>query len=96
MKGIIYQIEREDLKEEIRELAEEAALAKFEDRMVGVNTVADIHGVSRDTVIRRIEDGMIIPETDKGEHYKFKLSEVLKMDFRKMKKQLRFGKTKVS
>lgn len=88
----IFQLEEDDLRIVLKELLEEVTLSRFEDRLVGLNTVADIHGVSCDTVIRRVEDGMIIPETDKGEHYKFKLSEVLKMDFRKMKKQLRFGK----
>lgn len=90
----IFQLEEDDLRAVLKELLEDVTLSKFEDRMVGVNTVADIHGVSRDTVIRRIVDGVIIPETAKGQHYRFKLSIVLKMDFRKMKKQLRFGKRK--
>ncbi|MGQ8336875.1 hypothetical protein ACUNWD_10015 [Sunxiuqinia sp. A32] len=94
MKGIIYQVDSEDLKEALRDISEQAILGRFEDRLVGVNTVADIHGISRDTVLRRMNDGFIYPINEPGKHYKFPLSEVLKMNFKTMRKQLQFGKPK--
>ena len=89
---IVYEVKEEELRSaissELKLLTENSAFAKFEERIVGVNTIADIHGISRDTVIRYIKDGLISPLNEVG-HYKFKLSEVLKMDFKKMKRRLK-------
>ncbi len=91
---IVNEIGQDEMEAAIRttlkELQEDAVYGRFSERLVGVNTVADIHGVSRDTVIRYINDGLIIPE--KRGHYKFWLSDVLQFDFKQLRKQLRYGK----
>jgi len=85
----ILQLEESDfnkvLDEKLSELASAAVLGQFSGRLVSADTVADIHDVHRDTVLRYATAG-IIPYIKTGKLYKFQLSEILRINFHDLKK----------
>jgi len=85
----ILQLDEADLKkvlaDELGELATAAILGQFSGRLVSADTVADIHDVHRDTVLRYATAG-IIPYIKTGKLYKFQLSEILRINFHNLKK----------
>lgn len=91
----VIQIDKRDFSELlcnfISNTSEEKAYAKFYNVLVPASWIAKIHNVSYQTVFRYIQGGMIVPEerNSRNDHYQFRLSEVLKMDFKKLQKQLR-------
>lgn len=91
----IIQMERKDMEDLLsmftKRHSEAEAYAKFYNVLVPASWVAKIHGVCYQTVFRYIQRGLIIPEerTGREEHYLFRLSDVLKMDFKKFQRQLR-------
>lgn len=88
---IVYEVSRHDLSQAItdtlEQLTRERVLARFTDRLVSVNTVAEIHGVNRDTVIK-YATAKLIPHQKDGKLYKFKLSEALEIDFNKLRQRI--------
>lgn len=86
---IILQLEESDfnkvLDEKLSALATAAVMGQFSGRLVSADTVADIHGVHRDTVLRYATAG-IIPYNRYGKLYKFQLSEILQLNFNELKK----------
>jgi len=90
----ILQVNREDLKaiiqEEIAENATERVYSRFENSFVSPKEVAMIHNVSYSTVLRYIDDGLLVPEDRKTkEGIRFRLDYILKIDFRQLKQQLK-------
>lgn len=91
----ITEISKEDLTEIITGLLNEKAEAKAYDKyynvLVPISWVSVIHKVKPVTVRRYIERGLIVPEErgSREEHYQFRLSSVLRMDFNRLKRQLR-------
>jgi predicted DNA-binding transcriptional regulator AlpA len=57
---------------------------------VGPEDIAHFHGVSKQTVYNHITYGTLIPEfrEKKGEAIRFRLSEALKIDFKKLGRKL--------
>jgi len=86
----ILQLDADDLKrvvqEELTELSKSAVLGQFAGRLVCADTVADIHAVHRDTVLR-YANARLIPHIKEGKLYKFELSEVLALNFHDLKKR---------
>jgi hypothetical protein len=86
----ILQLDEADLRkvmaEELSELSRAAVLGQFAGRLVSADTVADIHDVHRDTVIRYATAG-ILPYIKIGKLWKFQLSEILTVNFHELKKQ---------
>ena len=76
------------LTKKLTEIQNAATLARYQDREVCTNTVADIHKVDRDTVLRYAKAGLI-PHRREGKLYLFSMRTVLKLDFH----QLRTKKT---
>lgn len=96
MKALtIYQMDAEELakffNKEMKQEAIDSFCNKFTNTLVTPKEVALIHNVCEATVINYCKDGLIKAEPRNGKncHYKFRLSEVLKMDFTELKKQLK-------
>jgi len=95
----IYQIDAEEMAKFFNHTMEQKAIdsfcKRFSNTLVTPEDVAKFHNVSVATVINYCKDGLIIPEHREKNfcHYKFRLSEVLKMDFSELKKQLKIRKT---
>lgn len=87
---IVYEVGRQELNQAITDTLEqlnsERFLARFNDRLVSVNTVAEIHGVNRDTVVK-YATAKLIPHQRNGKLYKFKLSDALEFDFNKLRQR---------
>ena len=85
----ILQLDEADLNkvmtERLSELTRGAVLGQFAGRLVSADTVANIHDVHRDTVLRYAKAG-IIPYIRTGKLYKFQLSEILQLNFHELKK----------
>ena len=85
---VIYEVGREDLRSAMSEMIQEQSKTVFDrfyNVFVNAKDVAKIHQVSPQTVINYIKDGKIKPEPHPGRVYRFRLSEVLKMDFSQLK-----------
>lgn len=91
----IMQMDRKDVEDFISsfvaENSEAKAYEKFYNVLVPSSWISVIHSISYQTVFRYIQRGLIVPEErqSRDEKYQFRLSEVLKMDFKKLQKQLR-------
>ena len=86
----IYQLEEADFKkvitEELAELQKAAILGQFAGRLVSVDTVAEIHDIHRDTVLRYAKAGLLDYQQT-GKLYKFQLSYILEINFHDIKKK---------
>ena len=80
------------IEEKFNSLIEEKCYNRYYTVVVGVKEVAHIHNLSVMTVKRYIARGMITPlERDSSqENLKFRLSDVLKMDFNEFLWKLNF------
>lgn len=89
---IVYEVSAAELREamhhELAELQKTAILSRYADRYISADTVAEIHGVHRNTVISYARAGLL-DHTMSGKLYKFQLSYVLDIDFSKLKKLAR-------
>jgi len=87
---ITYKLSEKDLEtvleRKLRDLTTIAVLNRFQDRLISVDTVADIHGVHRDTVIRYAK-ARLIPFEREGRLYKFSLAQILEVDFHRLRAQ---------
>jgi len=85
----IFQLDEADFKkvitDELANLQKAAILGQFAGRLVSVDTVAEIHGIHRDTVLRYAKAGLIEYEQT-GKLYKFQLSYILNINFHDLKK----------
>ncbi|MCL1933969.1 MAG: hypothetical protein FWF53_09200 [Candidatus Azobacteroides sp.] len=98
-RTVVYQMTPDDLREFVdRELAQknmntmrDELLKRYDNVFIGVDEVSAIHQVSGQTVRNYIKDGLIIPELRAVENgkYKFRLSYVLTLDFKELKKELK-------
>lgn len=86
----IYQLDEEDfdkvLERKLSDLSQKAAFARFENTLVSVDTVAEIHGIHRDTVLSYAKSGLIECQHI-GKLWKFQLSYVLSLNFHDLKKR---------
>jgi len=86
---ITYKLDEQDLRkvleEKLKDLVVGSFLNRFTDRLVSAETVADIHGVSRSTVIRYAQ-AKLLPCEKEGALYKFSLAVVLQVNFRELKR----------
>jgi len=82
---------REAIKKELSGLALQMFLNRFDNVLVGVKDVANMHNVSTHTVTAYIKDGLIVHEVKLGEndHPRFRLSYALMLDFKELQKKLR-------
>jgi hypothetical protein len=88
----LYQVSPEDFQRLVEDTAKKEVvifLSRFHGVLVGVADVANFHNVSKRVVYGYVERGNIVAEhRDKDtEEIKFRLDEVLLMDFKKLKKQ---------
>jgi excisionase family DNA binding protein len=88
---IIYKLTHKDFEQvldrKLESLSKKSMLARFQDRLVSVDTVAEIHGIHRDTVVK-YANAKLLPHQKKGKLYKFSLAEVLEVNFNELKKQV--------
>lgn len=87
----IIQFTAEDFDQKLRELKlkeEESILDRYYTKLVSTSTVAEIHDISTRTVCRYVERGLlpVVERNSSKGNYKFRLSEVLKLDFNKLRK----------
>lgn len=86
---ITYKLDEQDLRkvleEKLKDLLVGSFLNRFTDCLVSADTVADIHGVSRSTVIRYAH-AKLLPFEKEGAIYKFSLAVVLQVNFRELKR----------
>lgn len=86
---IVYQLNKTDFEkvvaEKLEHLQKETILARYRDRLVSVATVAEIHGVHRDTVIKYAKLDLIPYKRD-GKIYQFSLADALQFDFKELRK----------
>jgi hypothetical protein len=90
----ILRVNEETLRETFREVSEGVILDGFCNRFSGVfispEEVANMHGVSKCTVIAYIKDGIIEAQQEKRYgHYNIRLSDALRFDFKQMRKNLK-------
>lgn len=87
---IIYSLNKQDfdevLSEKLIDLQKEAVLSRYKDRLISVDTVADIHNVHRETVTKYAA-AKLIPYTREGKLYKFSLYDVLQIDFTELRRR---------
>ena len=87
---ITYKISKTDfdaaIEEHVSAVTDKLAFGRWQNHLVGVDTVAEIHSVNRDTVTRYANAGLI-PFIRNGKLYKFRLAEVLKFDFNELRKR---------
>ena len=78
------------LLEPLRNEARAELRAKYNDKLIDVDTVAKIHGVHPHTVRTYAKSGDL-PHLDRieREEYKFKLGDVLEFDFKELRKHLK-------
>jgi hypothetical protein len=97
-RTVVYQMTPEDLRaffeQEVKRdenAALNALLRRYDGVFVGVGEVATIHGITPQTVRNYIADGLIMPELRAVENgkYRFRLSDVLMLDFGALKKELK-------
>ncbi|MDR2653264.1 MAG: helix-turn-helix domain-containing protein [Prevotellaceae bacterium] len=92
----IHIIKEDELNSVIDNAVKERVNAeynKFYNTFIYPENIAKMHNVSRQTIINYINDGLIPTEPhNEGEHYKIRMSEALKLDFSKLKKQLKLKK----
>jgi excisionase family DNA binding protein len=88
---IVYKLSDKDFDEvlgrKLSDLQKTAAFSRFQDRLVSVDTVAEIHGIHRDTVVK-YANARLLPHHKKGKLYKFSLAEILEVNFHELKKQM--------
>jgi len=96
-KEITYKVTAEELRESFieplrREIRAEYK-ALYNQRIINAETAAKIHGVDYRTVIAYAESGDIVfePKTEK-EQYRFRLGDILEVDFKTLRKQLKIRK----
>ena len=91
---VIYKASARELRtlllEPIRNEAKAELRAKYNDKIVDVETVAKIHGVHPNTVRTYAQSGDLLHQ-DRGtkEGYKFRLGDVLEFDFKELRRQLK-------
>lgn len=90
-KNVTYSINGNDFNDLLKELKlkeEEALLDKYYSVLIPTAWVAQIHEVDPSTVCRYVQRGLIpiVDRTSSTGNYKFRLSEVLKLDFNKLRK----------
>jgi len=94
---ITYKVSAKDLKETLvdiirREVRAEYK-AEFNQRVVSSAAVAMIHGVNVKTVHEYVKSGDVICEPHlEGQDYKFRLGNILEVDFKMLRKQLKLQK----
>jgi len=91
---VIYKATAKELRvlllEPIKNEVRAELRAKFNDKIVDVETVSKIHGVHPHTVRAYAKSGDLIHEDRNAkEEYKFKLGDVLEFDFKKLRLQLK-------
>lgn len=86
---IIYKLSQKDFQKsissELVKLKNETVLARYRDRLVSVATVAEIHNVHRDTVIKYAK-AKLLPHSTTGKLYKFSLADALEFDFNALRR----------
>lgn len=95
---IVYQMSPEDLEKffnvNLAKREVDNFLSRFRNVLVTVQDIANIHQVTTKTVYNYINEGILIPEFREKEQevYKFRLEEVLKYDFKAMRKQIKLNR----
>lgn len=86
----IYQLDEADfskvIADKLAELQKGTILGQFAGRLVSVDTVAEIHDIHRDTVLRYAKAGLLEYQQT-GKLYKFQLSYILSLNFHDLKKR---------
>lgn len=90
-KNITYNIDGNDFNSLLKELKlkeEESLIDKYYSVLVPTAWVALIHEVDPSTICRYVQRGLIpiVDRTSSTGNYKFRLSEILKLDLSKLRK----------
>jgi len=87
---ITYKLNKSDfdqvIADRLAELQTVAVLGRYKDRLIGVDTVAEIHGIHRDTVTKYAA-AKLIPHQRTGKLYKFSLYDALLFDFNELRRR---------
>jgi len=91
---VTYKVSAKELKESfidlIRKEVVSANRAKYNERIIDVETVAKLHGVDGQTVRAYAESGDIICEPRvKGAPFYFRLGNILEVDFKALRRNLK-------
>ena len=93
-QNIIYQANAKDLKEAIIEPIRREVMAqqkaKYNSRLIDVDTLAKIHDVSPETIYAYVKSGDIIcePRAPNGKCL-FRLGDALELDFQQLRRKLK-------
>lgn len=95
---VIYKASAKELRalllEPVQNLVRAEFKAKFNDKIVDVDTVAKIHGVHPHTVRTYAKSGDLAhQDRNERDEYKFKLGDVLEFDFKELRRQLKIRRT---
>jgi hypothetical protein len=94
----IHIVKEDELNSVIDRAVEERMTAeynKFYNTFISAEGLANMHNVSRQTVINYIKDGLIPVELrNPNEQYQVRMSEALKLNFCQLKKQLKLKRIK--
>lgn len=87
---IVYELDEstfhEALKNGLANVAYEQLLSRFRGKLISSKTVAELHGVTPETVTRAAAAGKI-PHIREGKLYKFEIPDALEIDFHKMRSE---------
>ena len=91
---VTYKVSAQELRESFIEPIRREVRAEYKaiynQRIIDASTAAKIHGVDYRTVISYAESGDIIfePKTEK-EQYRFRLGNILEVDFKALRRKLK-------
>lgn len=87
---ITYRISQKDFEKvmdtKLETILRKSQTSRYKDRLVSADTVAEIHNIHRDTVIRYAKS-KILPHEMVGKLYKFSLADVLEFDFHELRRR---------
>jgi hypothetical protein len=87
---ITYRISQKDFEKvmdtKLENILRKSHSSRYKDRLVSADTVAEIHAIHRDTVIRYAK-AKILPHEMQGKLYKFSLADVLEFDFHELRRK---------
>ena len=91
---VIYKATAKELRvllvEPIRNEIKAELKAKFNEKIVDVETVSKIHGVHPHTVRAYAKSGDLIhQDRNEKDEYKFRLGDILEVDFKELRRQLK-------
>ncbi|MBD3329464.1 hypothetical protein GF357_03150 [Candidatus Dojkabacteria bacterium] len=101
MEGPIFVLNEQDLRKTMEEIlgtmADDRIYNRFEGVLIDTNMTCTILSVTKVTLYKYIDAGLIPFESREGRsEYKFRLSEILKADVKEIQRRLRYNLRDIS